>query len=40
MTEKFPNAKTYSADSRGRICLGSEYGDRRVKVLIIEAGQD
>lgn len=37
MTEKFPNAETYSADDRGRICLGSEYKHRRVKVLVIEA---
>jgi len=36
-SEKFPNAEVYSADDRGRICLGSEYGDKRVKVLVIEA---
>jgi len=34
--DEFDHVKTYKADSRGRITLGTEYADENVKVVVVE----
>ena len=32
--------KTLKADSRGRVCLGTDYADEEVRVAVIETADD
>jgi len=37
MNELPEEIKTVKADSRGRVCLGTDYADEEIRVAVIEA---
>lgn len=41
MTDEYPNEiKQLEADARGRVNLGPEYGDKTVRVAVIQVVDD
>lgn len=40
MSELPDEIKELNADSRGRVCLGTDYADKEVRVAVIEVVND